>query len=195
MVALCRMTEDQQALGGRTVYDVLEETAARYPARPALQQPLGGGKYRAWTWREYCDTVRQIAVGLREIGVTKGDIVALQSETRAEFYLADMGVMAAGAIAAALYTSLPFGDQAGTLRASGARVVLVENVKAMRALESAAGDVPLEVSWILLTGESEGVLTLEQLARHRRAAAARRSGSVRPHPRRSSSRATPPSSI
>jgi long-chain acyl-CoA synthetase len=157
------MTQDQQALGGRTVYDVLEKTAARYPARPALQQPIGGGKYRAWTWREYCDTVRQIAVGLREIGVAKGDIVALQSETRAEFYLADMGVMAAGAIAAALYTSLPFGDQAGTLRASGARVVLVENVKAMRALESAAGDVPLDVRWILLTGESEGILTLEQL--------------------------------
>jgi long-chain acyl-CoA synthetase len=157
------MTEDQQALGGRTVYDVLEQTASRYANRPALQQPLGGGKYRAWTWREYCDTVRQIAVGLREIGVAKGDIVALQSETRAEFYLADMGVMATGGIAAALYTSLPFGDQAGTLRAAGARLVFVENVKAMRALESAAGDAPLDVRWILLTGTSEGVSTLEQI--------------------------------
>jgi long-chain acyl-CoA synthetase len=163
MVALCRMTEDRQATAGRTVHTVLEETAARYPNRPALHQPIGGGKYRTWTWREYCDTARQIAVGLREIGVAKGDIIALQSETRAEFYLADMGVTAAGAIAAALYTSLPFGDQAGTLRACGARIVLVENVKAMRALESAAGDAPLDVRWILLTGEAEGILTLEQL--------------------------------
>jgi long-chain acyl-CoA synthetase len=163
MVALCRMTEDRQATAGRTVHTVLEETAARYPNRPALHQPIGGGKYRTWTWREYCDTARQIAVGLREIGVAKGDIIALQSETRAEFYLADMGVTAAGAIAAALYTSLPFGDQAGTLRACGARIVLVENVKAMRALESAAGDAPLDVRWILLTGEAEGTLTLEQL--------------------------------
>jgi long-chain acyl-CoA synthetase len=164
------MTKDREAADSRTVFAVLEETAAAYPERPALQQPIGGGKYRSWTWRQYRDSVQQIAVGLREIGVCLSDIVALQSETRAEFYLADMGIMAAGAIAAALYTSLPFGDQAGTLHASGARIVFVENVKAMRALEAAAGDAPLDVRWILLTGEApvaspdtEGVITLEQL--------------------------------
>jgi long-chain acyl-CoA synthetase len=158
-----RMTSEDGAAGSRTVYTVLEETAAAYPERPALHQPIGGGKYRSWTWREYRDSVQQIAVGLREIGVAVADIVALQSETRAEFYLADMGVMAAGAIAAALYTSLPLGDQAGTLRASGARVVLVENAKAMSALQNAAGDVPLDVQWILLTGDAAGVLTLERV--------------------------------
>lgn len=175
MVALCRvaeatwkkaesrMTNDLAAASRRTVFTVLEETAAAYPERAALHQPTGGGKYRSWTWREYRDSVQQIAVGLREIGVSVSDIVALQSETRAEFYLADMGVMAAGATAAALYTSLPFGDQAETLRASGARVVLVENAKAMSALQSAAGDAPLEVRWILLTGNAEDVLTLEQV--------------------------------
>ena len=84
----------------------------------------------------------------------KGDIVALQSETRAEFYLADLGVMAAGAIAAALYTSLPYADQANTLRASDARVAFVENVKAMHALEAAAGEC-FDVRWILLTGEEK----------------------------------------
>jgi long-chain acyl-CoA synthetase len=154
-----RMTSDDGAASSRTVYTVLEETAAAYPEGAALHQPAGGGKYRSWTWREYRDSVRQIAVGLREIDVSLADIVALQSETRAEFYLADMGVMATGAIAAALYTSLPFGDQAGTLRASGARVVLVENAKAMNALQSAAGDAPLEVRWILLTGDAPGVTT------------------------------------
>ena len=93
------MTSDDGAAGSRTVYTVLEETAEAYPERAALHQPAGGGKYRSWTWREYRDSVQQIAVGLREIGVSVADIVALQSETRAEFYLADMGVMSAGAIA------------------------------------------------------------------------------------------------
>jgi long-chain acyl-CoA synthetase len=163
MVALSRMADEKQASWGRTVYTVLEETAAKIPTRMALHQPIGGGDYRTWTWREYCDTARQIAVGLREIGIVKGDVVALQSETRAEFYLADIGITTAGAIAAALYTSLPFGDQAGTLRACGARTVFVENLNAMRALEAAAGDAPLDVCWILLTGEAEGVATLEQI--------------------------------
>jgi long-chain acyl-CoA synthetase len=145
----------------RTVYAVLEETANTYPESAALHQPTGGGKYQAWTWHEYRNAVRAIAVGLREIGVKRGDIVALQSETRAEFYLADLAVMTAGAIAAALYTSLPYADQVHTLRASDARFVFVENAKVLATLQEAAG--PLDVQWILLTGESETLMTLEKL--------------------------------
>ncbi len=146
-------------MNARTVYTVLEQTAARYPNQAALHQPAGGGKYRTWTWTEYRDTVRQIAVGLRETGVPKGGMVALQSETRAEFYLADIGIMTAGAIAAALYTSLPYPDQVKTLRAAGAAIVFVENEKVMKALQSE----PLDVQWILLTGESDSLLTLEKV--------------------------------
>jgi long-chain acyl-CoA synthetase len=146
----------------RTVYTVLDETATAYPRNIALQQPLGGGKYRSWNWLEYRDTVRQIALGLRAIGVRKGDTVALQSETRAEFYLADMGVMSAGAIAAAIYTSLPYADQVHTLQGSDARVVFVEHTKALKALQAAGGG-SLDARWILLTGEADGLLTLEAL--------------------------------
>src|SRR5579871_220176 len=142
-----------------TVWTVLDATAAAYPDRIALQQPVGGGKYRTWTWREYANSVKQIAVGLRAAGVAKGDMVALQSETRAEFYLADQAVMACGAVAAALYTSLPYAEQGATLRACRARVAFVEDEKALRGLEGEAPDV----RWILLTGTLPGALTLEGL--------------------------------
>lgn len=143
----------------KTVWTVLEATATAYPDRNALQQPVGGGKYRTWTWREYADSVKQIAVGLRAAGVAKGDIVALQSETRAEFYLADQAVMACGAVAAALYTSLSYAEQSATLRACRARVVFVEDEKAVRGLEREAAGV----RWVLLTGTLPGCLTLEGL--------------------------------
>ncbi len=143
----------------KTVWAVLEATAAKYPDRIALQQPLGGGKYRAFTWREYADSVRQIAVGLRAAGIHQGAIVALQSETRAEFYLADQAVMACGAVAAALYTSLSYAEQAATLRACGARSVFVEDEKALRGLEEKTPGV----KWILLTGAAPACLTLEGL--------------------------------
>ncbi len=125
-------------MGSRTVWAVLEATAAKHPDRAALQQPLGGGKYRAWTWREYADIAREVAVGLRAMGVAKGEIVALASETRAEFYLADQGAMAAGAIAAALYTSLPPAEQARALRTCrGSR-----GVRRKRSLRPCAGEIP-----------------------------------------------------
>jgi long-chain acyl-CoA synthetase len=161
-------------MGARTVYEVLEEAARAYRDRPALHQPAGKGKYKTYSWVEYQRAAQEVACGLRSIGIGKGDIVALHSETRAEFYLADLGIMACGSIAAALYTSYPLADQIASLRASDARAVFLEDPKSLKTFREAAGD--LAVRWILLTGEAPDSLTLEQLraAGHRALAADRR---------------------
>lgn len=154
MLAFVRMSS-------RTVWEVLEATSAKCPDKPALQQPLGGGRYRTWTWREYAEAAREVAVGLRAIGVAKGDMVALASETRAEFYLADFGIIACGAIAAALYTSLPAEEQRRTLLACSAGVAFVENEKTMRALKPGTDE---NLRWILLTGDAgAGCETLDSV--------------------------------
>jgi len=145
------------------MHAVLEETARTYGDAPALHQPIGGGKYRSYSWTEYQRAAEEIACGLRRLGIGKGDVVALHADTRAEFYLADLGILANGSIAAALYTSYPMLEQIGNLRASDARAVFVEDPKTLRALITAAGEPGLPVHWILLTGEAEGALTLEQL--------------------------------
>jgi long-chain acyl-CoA synthetase len=150
-------------MGARTIYSVLETTAQAYGNAPALHQPIGKGKYQSYSWAEYKQAVQEIACGLRRLGIGKGDIVALYAETRAEFYLADLGVMSNGSIAAALYTSYPLPDQIGNLRTSDAKAVFVEDPKSMQALVEAAGDVPLPVRWILLTGEAGDTLTLEKV--------------------------------
>src|SRR5580700_5316153 len=158
-------------MGSRTMYAVLEETARTRGNAPALHQPTGKGHYQTYTWREYKRAAQEIACGLRQLGIGKGDTVALHSETRAEFYLADLGVLANGSIAAALYTTYPFPDQAKNVRASHAKAVFMEDPKCMQALMDAAGHDPLTgLHWIVLTGESEGALTLEQLRAKGRAA-------------------------
>jgi len=148
---------------------MLEETAAGHPGKPALHQPLGGGKYRTYTWSEFRDRVQWTAVGLSTIGVDLGDMVALQSETRAEFYFADLGVMAAGAISAALYTSLPYAEQARALRFCEARVAMVENPKAMQGLQAAlsAQESAPALQWVLLTGEAARALEVNPNVLHR----------------------------
>jgi long-chain acyl-CoA synthetase len=158
-------------MGARTMYAVLEETARTLGNAPALHQPIGKGNYQSYTWLEYQRAAQEIACGLRQLGIGKGDTVALHSETRAEFYLADLGVLANGSIAAALYTTYPFPDQAKNVRASHAKAVFMEDPKSMQALIDAAGHDPLpRLQWILLTGESEGAVTLEQLRSNGRAA-------------------------
>jgi long-chain acyl-CoA synthetase len=158
-------------MGARTMYAVLRETAHTLRNTPALHQPTGKGNYRSYTWNEYKTAAEEIACGLRELGIGKGDTVALHSETRAEFYVADLGVLSNGSIAAALYTTYPFADQVKNIRATRARAVVAEDVKTMQALLGADGGAALaSLHWILLTGESEGALTFDELrAKGRRA--------------------------
>src|ERR1700722_14165933 len=143
-------------MGARTVYTVLEETARKYGKAAALHQPTGKGGYRSYNWLEYQRAAEEIACGLRRIGIQKGDTVALHSETRAEFYLADLGVLTNGSIAAALYTSYPAVDQVNNIRFTHAKAVFIEDPESMRTLIAAADPALHQLHWILLTGHAEG---------------------------------------
>src|SRR5271154_5901446 len=150
-------------MGSRTMYTVLEQPAHQYGNAPALHQPVGKGKYQTYSWIEYHTAALEIACGLRRLGIGRGDVVVIHAETRAEFYLADLGIMTNGSIAAALYTTYPLPEQIGNLRASDARAVFVEDPKSMQGLMATAGGGPWPVLWILLTGQAENALSLESL--------------------------------
>ena len=153
-------------MSSRTVYQALRDTARKYGDRDALLQPTAGEgtkKYRIWSWNEYLTEAIEIAAGLRFLGLGKGDICALNSETRAEFYLADIGIMTNGSVAAALYTNYPAADLIATIAKSGAKALFVETPKMLAHLRSA----PV-AHFILLTGEADGAMTLGQLREHGR---------------------------
>ena len=148
-------------MNSRTVFQVLEETSRLHGSKLALQQPYtenGERKIRTWTWQEYRTAAEEIACGLRSLGIGYTDIVSLCSETRAEFYLADLGIMANGSIAAALYPSYPPNELVKSISACDARALFVENPKMLKQLAAASVEC-----LILLTGEAEGALTLDQL--------------------------------
>jgi long-chain acyl-CoA synthetase len=136
---------------------VLRDTASRYGDGAALHQPAGGG-YTTYSWNQYRTAVEEIAAGLRSLGIGRGEVVALDSETRLEFYLADLGIMANGSVAAALYPSYPAQDLIRTIQVVGPAAAFVEDPKTFAVLRGAAVR-----HWILMTGEAEGALTLEGL--------------------------------
>ena len=119
-------------MSDRTVYSLLEEAVTAYGSAPALHQPRpskDGSKYRTYNWIDYKQAAEEIAAGLRRLGIGKGDFVGLVSETRAEFYLADTGIMVNGSIAAATYTSYPPANLLETFHTCEAKAVFVENPK------------------------------------------------------------------
>jgi long-chain acyl-CoA synthetase len=138
----------------RTLYQVLEEAARAHGDAPALIQSSAP----PFSWNQYRQAVDEIAAGLRTLGIGKGDIVALNSETRLEFYLADLGILANGSVAAAMYPSYPPKDLVRTMETAGACAAFIEDPETLEKLRQARVRY-----WILLTGRAAGALALEDL--------------------------------
>ena len=92
------------------------------------------GEWRATSWREAARQVSALATGLKSIGLEPGDRVALVSENRPEWLIADLAIMAAGCITVPTYTTNTTRDHAHILENSGARAVIVSNQKLAKNL-------------------------------------------------------------
>ncbi len=146
---------------------LLRDAAARFGDRLALRQPHGH-QVHTWTWSEYLAAAEEIAAGLNHLGLRKGDHIALCSETRAEFYLADQGILAAGCVAAALYPSYPPAELLGTIARSDARALFVEDAKTLTRLKDAPVAHLIQMTGDLPASAPPHALTLATLRGHGR---------------------------
>jgi long-chain acyl-CoA synthetase len=98
-----------------------------------------------WKSTSYAEAARQVAAlaeGLKRLGLDPGDRVALVSENRPEWLIADLGVMAAGCVTVPTYTTNTTRDHAHVLVNSGARAAIVSTRKLAQALLPAIIDSP-----------------------------------------------------
>lgn len=98
-----------------------------------------GGQWVTQSWRSAAEHVCLLAESLRRLGLEDGDRVALVSENRPEWCIADLAIMAAGCITVPTYTTNTRRDHAHILDNSGARAVFVSNEKLLAPLVGAIG--------------------------------------------------------
>ncbi|MEO0462541.1 MAG: long-chain fatty acid--CoA ligase [Pseudomonadota bacterium] len=97
------------------------------------------GEWVTQSWREVADQVCLLAEALRRIGLTDGDRVALVSENRPEWCIADLAIMAAGCISVPTYITNTERDHAHIFDNSGARAVIVSTEKLLGPVVGAIG--------------------------------------------------------
>lgn len=102
-----------------------------------------GGQWVTQSWRSASDHVCLLAQSLRRLGLKAGDRVALVSENRPEWCIADLAIMAAGCITVPTYTTNTRRDHAHILDNSGARAVFVSNEKLLAPLVGAIAQTGL----------------------------------------------------
>ncbi|MEO8092782.1 MAG: AMP-dependent synthetase/ligase [bacterium] len=157
-------TTERYASGGesRELYApnlaiAFSKTVERLPGDAAIIDAEG----EETTWSELSDRAARIAGGLAELGVGKGDTVAMMLNNRPEFFACDLGIVSLGGVPFSIYqTSSPEQIQY-VVADAGARVAIVE--KAFLDVFSKARSQLPELEQLIVIDGDEGDHTLAEL--------------------------------
>ena len=100
------------------------------------------GEWKGVTHQELARRVQHAAIGLMELGVEPGDRVAILSENRPEWAMADFACLTARCADVSIYPTLPAPQVAYLLQDSGAKAVFVENAIQYEKVTAVRGEVP-----------------------------------------------------
>ena len=149
----------------RTLIDVFTRAARRHN-RPDALNYKSGGRWVSISSGEMLARAKHIAAGLHAIGIRHGDRVALLSDSRVEWTLADAGCLFASAIDVPIYPTLTPPQVRYILRDSGSSALFLANREKFLELKDVLSECP-EVEHVIFF-DADGVtpaegLTLAQL--------------------------------
>jgi long-subunit acyl-CoA synthetase (AMP-forming) len=108
------------------------------------------------TWREGLERADRIAGGLRGLGISKGDTVALMLVNRPEFHIIDFGVMIAGGTPFSVYQTYS-ADQIDYLLEDSASKVIVTEPTYLETVQAACAKLDQPPKIVLVDGPPSGV--------------------------------------
>lgn len=97
-----------------------------------------GGSWQSISWAETAQKVASFAQSLKDIGLEPGDRVMLVSENRPEWFIADLGIMAAGCVTVPTYTTNTERDHQHIIEDAGASAIVVSTNKLAQSVMPAA---------------------------------------------------------
>ena len=151
----------------RSVPDMLRSNAEKYSSRLALKYRKQG-VFVTLTYAAYYERALMVARGLGKMNVKQGDRIAILSENRAGWVIADMGILCAGCVTVPIYPTNTPELIEYTIRHSGVKIVFVSGKfqynKLLKVRESMPG-LELVVSFERFLGDpSLPVTTFYQLS-------------------------------
>ncbi|HSB60980.1 MAG TPA: AMP-binding protein, partial [Vicinamibacteria bacterium] len=163
----------------RTLCDVFFHSVDTFRKAEHLKHKVDG-EWRAIPSDEFRTAVEELSMGLRALGVEKGDRVAILSENRPEWAFADLATLAIGATDVPIYSTLTPGQVLYILNDSESRVLFVSNpAQAAKVAEVRSRAKHLEHVIRMDPAPVEGTLHIEEVRARGRQALARDRDAVR----------------
>jgi long-chain acyl-CoA synthetase len=107
-----------------TLPKVLLRNAAQFADRPAMRHK-DYGIWQTWTWKELAEEVRAFAIGLRKLGLERGDAVSIIGDNRPRLYAAIAAVQSLGCIPVPVYQDAVADEMAYVLEHAEVRFAVV----------------------------------------------------------------------
>jgi long-chain acyl-CoA synthetase len=156
---------------GRTLPSLLDEAVEAYPNPTAFNNPKAGGGWDTTSNGAFRTAADEIAVGLLESGLERGDRLAMFMDSDLHFSLVDFGSLIAGVLNVPLYTTFAEDNLVFVTEHSEAKALVVTNPQMLARFAAWAPRVPSVRLVVLATGTPgadalpEGVrlLTLDAL--------------------------------
>ncbi|WP_229861718.1 AMP-dependent synthetase/ligase [Pseudodonghicola xiamenensis] len=85
------------------------------------------GIWQSYSWHDYWTHAKWLGLGLRALGLRRGEVVSILSEDRKEWLYADLGIQGVGGISSGVYTTDSAAQLEYLLRDSDSRFLFVED--------------------------------------------------------------------
>lgn len=145
-----------------TLVELFFDAVERLDRAEAFRHKVDG-VWRSVSHRGFLQDVRQLAFALEAVGMRRGDRLALLSETRLAWALADYATLCVGAQDVPVYPNLPPDQIAYIVRDSGARLLFASTADQLDKVHQVWDDLPALERVIVfddVESQDERVLTL-----------------------------------
>jgi long-chain acyl-CoA synthetase len=133
----------------------LLRNAQQYADRPAIREK-DRGIWQTFTWRQYHDHVRDIALGLAALGFTRGDKLSVIGDNRPRLYWAQVAAMCLGGVSVPVYQDSIAKELAFVLNHAEVSVVVAEDQEQVDKILALKSQLPaLE---LVIYEDSRGLL-------------------------------------
>ena len=170
-----RSPSNKGALTPATLNQLYFGALERFGSRPVAVRAKRGDTWFELSYRDLADRVQDLSLGLLELGIHPGDRIAILSENRPEWAIADYACLAARCTDVPIYPTLTAKQVEHNLCDSGAVAVLLSSRDQLDKIQSIRPQIPALRHVIVFDegAQASGALSLEQVCARGRAARSR----------------------
>lgn len=119
----------------------LLRNAEKFSARPAMRHK-DFGIWQTWTWAEMLDEVRSFSVGLKALGLKRGDKVAVIGSNRPRLYWSFAAIQALGGVPIPVYADSVADEMVYVLKHAEVRFAVAQDQEQVDKLLSIKDELP-----------------------------------------------------